>query len=39
MVTDKVGKPIEFAYLTVTGKSPEHHDIAALTNGSGKYDG
>jgi carboxypeptidase family protein len=38
IVTDKVGKPIEFAYLTVTGKSPEHHDIAALTNGNGKYE-
>ncbi|MCP4582497.1 MAG: carboxypeptidase regulatory-like domain-containing protein [candidate division Zixibacteria bacterium] len=36
-VKDLMGRPIEGATIIITGDSPEHKDIAALTNENGEY--
>ena len=36
-VTTTDNKAVEDAYVTISGQSPEHHDIAAVTNDNGEY--
>jgi hypothetical protein len=36
-VTTKQSKPVVGAVVMITGESPEHNDIAALTNDKGEY--
>lgn len=36
-VTDPQGNPIAWATVMFTGDSPPHKDIAALTDGQGRY--
>ena len=37
VVTDPQGQPVPQAAVLVTGDSPSHNDIAALTNAQGRY--
>ncbi len=36
-VVTPIGQPIEGAVLVITGDSPTHEDIAAITNNKGEY--
>jgi protocatechuate 3,4-dioxygenase beta subunit len=36
-VTDAQDRPVAGAAVLITGDSPSHHDIAALTNNQGRY--
>lgn len=37
VVSDAGGKPLAWAAVLVTGNSPAHRDIAAATDGEGRY--
>ena len=36
-VTTTDNKAVQDAYVMISGESPEHHDIAAVTNDNGEY--